>query len=224
MSEVLRTIAPGKTLRAAINLGNRALARQENGQLGGVTPALAKRLADEIGKPVDYVVYDGAGKTFKDADKDRWDVGFLAIDPERAKTISFTRPYKEIIATYAVRDDSPIQSIDEADKPGIKIVVATGSAYDLHLTKALQHAELIRIADPGESFERFRQGDGDLIGGVLESLQRAFPEGSGVRILPGQITAVRQAMVLPYHDADRIAALDAFVERAIADGFVKAND
>ncbi|WP_366653669.1 transporter substrate-binding domain-containing protein [Fodinicurvata sp. EGI_FJ10296] len=224
MSDGLQAIAPGETLRAAINLGNRALAREENGELGGVTPALAKRLAAEIGKPVEFVVYDGAGKTFKDAGKDRWDVGFLAIDPERAKTVSFTRPYKEIIATYAVRDDSPIQSIEEADRPGIKIVVGTGSAYDLYLTKALEHAELIRIADPGESFARFRQGDGDLVGGVLQSLQKAFPEGSGVRILPGRITTVRQAMMLPYHDADRIAALDAFVECAIADGFVAAND
>ncbi|MBM9593197.1 transporter substrate-binding domain-containing protein [Roseitranquillus sediminis] len=223
MSEQLRAIAPGEALRAAINLGNRALAREEDGELRGITPALAKRLADEIGKPVEFVVYGGAGKTFDDAGEDRWDVGFLAIDPERAKTVAFTRPYKEIVATYAVRDDSPVRSVEDADKPDTRILVALNSAYDLYLTKALQHADLIRASDPGESFEMFRRGEGDLVGGVLQSLQRAFPEGSGVRILPGRITAVRQAMVLPYHDADRIAALDAFVERAIADGFVEAN-
>jgi polar amino acid transport system substrate-binding protein len=223
VAEGLRAIAPGKSLRAAINLGNRALARNENGELRGVTPALAKRLADEIGKPVEFVTYEGAGKTFRDAGKDRWDVGFLAIDPEREKMVSFTRPYKEIIATYAVRDDSPVHSVEEADQPGATILVGSGSAYDLYLTNTLEHAELIRAQDPGESFEMFRKGQGDLVGGVLQSLQRAFPEVCGVRILPGRITTVRQAMMLPYHDADRIAALDAFVERAIADGFVDAN-
>ncbi|MCT7378034.1 transporter substrate-binding domain-containing protein [Chelativorans salis] len=224
MSEELQAIAPGEVLRAAINLGNRALAREEDDELHGVTPALAKRLAEEIGKPVEFVVYDGAGKTFNDAGKDHWDVGFLAIDSERAKTVSFTRPYKEIIATYAARDDSSVQSVEEADKPGTRILVGNGSAYDLYLTKTLEHAELIRAKDPGESFAMFLQGEGDLVGGVLQSLQRAFPEGCGVRILPGRITSVQQAMVLPYHDADRIAALDAFVERAIADGFVEANN
>ncbi len=223
MSQALEAIAPGSSLRAAINLGNRALVQQENGTLKGITPQLARRLAEEIGKPVEFVLYEGAGKTFNDAGKGLWDVGFLAIDPARAKAVSFTRPYKEIVATYAVRNDSPVTAIEDADMPGTKIVVGAGSAYDLYLTSALKHAELVRAPDPGASFELFRDGVGDLVAGVLQSLQRNFPAGSGVRIIPGQITAVRQAMLLPYHDADRTAALDAFVERAIESGFVAAN-
>lgn len=223
MDKELQAIAPGPSLRAAINLGNRALAQDVDGELRGVTPALARRLAEEIGKPVKFTIYDGAGKTFNDADKGLWDIGFLAIHPERAKRVSFTRPYKEIVATYAVRDDSLIQSVDEADKADTTILVGAGSAYDLYLTKSLEHAELRRARDPGESFERFRDGEGDLVGGVLQSLQRHFPQGCGVRILPGRITTVRQAMILPYHDEVRIAALDAFLKRAIDDGFVDAN-
>lgn len=223
MRNQLQAIAPGPSLRAAINLGNRALAQNDNGELRGITPQLSRRLAEEIGKPVEFVLYDGAGKTFNDAGKGLWDVGFLAIDPARAKAVSFTRSYTEIVATYAVRDNSPVTSVDLADRPGTKIVVGNGSAYDLFLTEALHHAELVRASDPGASFDLFRGGVGDVVAGVLQSLQRNFPQGSGVRILPGKITSVRQAMVLPYHDADRTAALDAFVERAIASGFVEAN-
>ncbi len=223
MTGHLARIAPKASLRAAINLGNRALARQDGDTLGGITPALARRLAEKIGKPVEFILYDGAGKTFADATQDVWDLAFLAIDPARAKKVSFTRPYKEIIATYAVRDDSPINDVAEADTPGTSILVGHGSAYDLHLTATLRNADLVRAADPGESFERFRQGEGDIVGGVLESLQRAFPAGSGVRVLPGRITTVRQAMVLPCHDADMTAALDTFLAEAIAEGFVAAN-
>jgi len=223
MDMQLRAVARGPALRAAINLGNSALAREENGELRGITPALARRLSDEIAVPLELIVYDGAGKTFADAQNDRWDVAFLAVDPARAQVVDFTRPYKEIVAMYAAREDSAFQSMEEADAPGNTIIVAEGSAYDLHLSKTLKHAELIRAADPGESFARFRDGEGDLLAGVLESLQHAFPKGSAIRILPGRITSVRQAMVLPYHDRDRIAALDAFVERAITDGFIDAN-
>lgn len=44
-----------------------------------------------------------------------------------------------------------------------------------------------------------------------------------VRILPDALTSVHQAMVLPDGDDPRIAALDAFVARALACGFVSAQ-
>jgi polar amino acid transport system substrate-binding protein len=223
MTSDLAAIAPHPALRAAINLGNRALARRDGDALHGVSPALARRLADEIGKPVEFVIYDGAGKTFADAMAGVWDVAFLAIDAKRAEAVSFTRPYKEIVATCAVRDNSPLTAVDEIDVPGTRILVGRGSAYDLHLTATLRHAELIRAADPGASFEQFRAGEADVVGGVLQSLQRAFPDGGGIRILPGRITTVRQAMVLPGHDPAWIAALDDFVGRALAEGFVDTH-
>lgn len=223
LTSTLRAIAPGNALRAAINLGNRALAWEEDGELRGITPAIARRLAEEIEKPVDFVIFESAGKTFGGALEGLWDVAFLAIDLERAHTIAFTRPYKEVVATYAARQDSSFESADEVDRPCVKIVVASGSAYELHLKKSLRHAELIRASDPARSMELFRGGCGDVVGGVMENLQRAFPEGSGIRILSGQIATVRQAIALPYHDADRIAALDEFLANLISNRFIAEN-
>ncbi|MVA12145.1 transporter substrate-binding domain-containing protein [Agrobacterium vitis] len=223
MTVKLSAIAPRDVLRASINLGNQALAREEKGELRGLAPALARRLADEIKKPIEFVTYESAGKSFKGASEGMWDVGFLAIDTERAKTVSFTRPYKEIVATYATWDNSPLQDADDVDRPGLKIVVARGSAYDLYLKKHLRHAELIVSDSPAHSMALFRSGLGDVVGGVMENLQRAFPEGCGIRILSGQIATVRQAMVLPYHDADRIAALDDFLAKVVSDKFISDN-
>ncbi|MGN7295540.1 transporter substrate-binding domain-containing protein [Rhizobium sp. SAFR-030] len=223
VTETLQALVPGHVLRAAINLGNQALAREENGELRGLAPALARRLAVEIDKPIEFVIYESAGKTFNGVSQGMWDIGFLAIDPERARTVSFTRPYKKIVATYATWENSPLQSADDVDRPGLKIVVASGSAYDLYLKKNLRHAELILADSPAQSMALFRGGLGDVVGGVMENLQRAFAEGCGIRILPGQITTVRQAMVLPYHDADRIAALDDFLAKVVSDKFISDN-
>lgn len=223
MDSALKKLARNGVLRVAINTGNRALVQASGPNLGGVSPALARHLAAEIGAQMVPVIYEGAGKVFEDADRDKWDVGFLAIDAKRAEKIAFTRPYITIEATYAVRATSDIQDVEDVDRPGTKVLTSTGSAYDMHLTKSLQHAALERSGTPPESFAEFRNGRCDAVAGVRASLSGAFRDDPTIRILPGALTSVRQAMVLPDRDNPLIAALDAFVARAIADGFVDAE-
>jgi hypothetical protein len=76
--------------------------------------------------------------------EDRADIGFFAIDPKRGESIAFTAPYVLIEGCYAVRDGSPLQANEEVDRPGTRVVVGQGSAYDLHLSRALKHAEIVR--------------------------------------------------------------------------------
>ncbi|UWR25306.1 transporter substrate-binding domain-containing protein [Sulfitobacter sp. S223] len=222
MQAELKTLARDGVLRVAINTGNRALVQQDGSNLTGVSPALAERLAQEIGARMEPVVYSGAGKVFDDAYLDKWDVGFLAIDPMRAEKIAFTRPYIVIEATYAVRSDAPFKDVEDVDAAGVKVLTSTGSAYDMHLTKSLQHAALERSGTPPESFEEFRAGRCDAVAGVRASLEGAFARSPDIRILSGVLTSVRQAMVLPDNTDPRIAALNDFVDRAIKDGFVAA--
>ncbi|MCX7560286.1 transporter substrate-binding domain-containing protein [Sulfitobacter sp. F26204] len=222
MRSKLADLARQGALRIAINTGNRALVQVDGEDLTGVSPALAKRLAAEIGVAMLPVIYDGAGKVFADADQDRWDVAFLAIDEKRAQKVAFTRPYIIIEATYAVRADTDLQFIEEVDSVGTRVLTSTGSAYDMHLSKTLNNAVLERAGTPPESFADFRDGRCDAVAGVRESLVDFFGDDPSVRILPGVLASVRQAMVLSSRDDPSIAALDDFVRRAIDEGFVAA--
>ncbi len=223
MKRDLHSLANGGVLRAAINTGNRALVQQDCDKLSGVSPALARRLAEEIGVEFRPVTYEGAGKVFADAHNNAWDVGFLAVDETRAKKIAFTRPYHSIEATFAVRAGSDLTDVAAVDRPGVKVLTSTGSAYDMHLTEHLRQASLERSGTPPESFAEFRDGRCDAVAGVRQSLEGFFKDDPNVRILPGVLTAVHQAMVLPQMDDPRIAALDEFVARAVSDGFVAAH-
>lgn len=223
METGLKELAENGVLRAAINTGNRALVQVVDGKLGGVSPALAERLAAEIGARLEPVMYSGAGKVFADADADTWDVGFLAVDAKRAEKIAFTAPYVTIEATYAVRVGASIEDVSAVDRTGTRVLTATGSAYDMYLTNALEHAILERSGTPPESFAEFRDGRCDAVAGVRASLEGFFGGDPNVRILPGVLTSVRQAMVLPRRGDARIAALNDFVARAMEDGFVKAS-
>ncbi len=220
MDQDLSSILKNGVLRAAINTGNRALVQAEGDNLRGVSPALARRLAERLSARLEPVIYDGAGKVFADADKDLWDIGFLAIDATRAKVLSFTRPYHVIEATYATRAHGSIKDVDEADQDGVRILTSSGSAYDMYLTANLAHAHLHHSGTPADSFEEFRAGGYDLVAEVRATLERYFRDDDGYRVLPGCLTSVKQAMVLPGRDNPMIGTLDAFVEEAMNDGFV----
>ncbi len=222
MTSDLAKLAPAGRLRAAINTGNRALVQRDGDTLTGISPALAQRLADEIGASLEPVVYNGAGKVFSDAERDVWDVAFLAIDATRAQRICFTRPYHVIEATFAARAGGTTD-VAEVDRPGVTVLTSTGSAYDMYLSANLAHANLEHSGTPSDSFAEFRDGRGDVVAGIRASLERHLGDDPDIRILPGVLTRVEQAMVLPGPENPLLDMLDDFVARAIADGFVAAH-
>ncbi|MCK5931607.1 MAG: transporter substrate-binding domain-containing protein [Fulvimarina manganoxydans] len=212
-------------LKVAINLGNAALARQDEmtGDLSGVTVALARRLCDEIGAEPDFILFEGAGKVVAAAPSDAWDIAFLAIDKERAEAIAYSDPYVLIEATAVVRQDSQLSHVDELDRPQTRLLVARNSAYDLYLTANARHLDLVRAETPKASFDRFRSepGSADAVAGVRQSLETAFATDPGFRFLDGAISAIEQAMALPIAKSALASALSDFVQRAKQDGFVR---
>ena len=220
--DAARVLAPGGTLRAAINFGNPVLAQRDKatGEPRGVS--VARELGRRLGVPVRFVAYEEAGLVAAAAMQDAWDVAFLAIDPVRGATVEFTKPYVLIEGTYVVPPDSKLDSVDAVDQPGVRIGVARNSAYDLFLSRALRHAGLVRFAGGGEAEAAFLGGGFDALAGVkqpLAALARTHPE---LRLLPGRFMAIRQAMAVPKSRAAGVPFLRSFVEEAKASGFVRA--
>src|SRR5213075_284112 len=148
--EAVRDLAPTGKLRAAINYGNTVLAQKDakTGELRGVSVDLARELARRLGVPLELVPYDAAGKVNADATRNAWDVGFFAIDPKRGEEVAFTAPYVIIEGGYAVPEASPLRSVAEVDRPGTRIMVSKGSAYDLYLSRNLTSAQLVHASSP----------------------------------------------------------------------------
>src|SRR5947209_19229784 len=143
-SDVVKDLAPTGKLRAAINLGNSVLAQGTPQEPRGVTVDLARELARRLGLPLAMTTYDAAGKVFEALKAGSWDIAFLAIEPVRAAEIAFTAPYVIIEGNYMVPANSPLQSVADVDRAGVRIAVAKGSAYDLYLTRTLKNATLVR--------------------------------------------------------------------------------
>ncbi len=220
---VLKDLAPTGTLRAAINYGNGVLAQRGNDDQDarGVSGDLARELAKRLGVPVRFIGFDAAGKVFDAlADQDKakaWDIAFLAIEPVRAAQIAFTAPYVVIEGTYLVRKDSMLNDIADLDRPGLRIAVAPKAAYDLYLTRTLQHAELVRGEAP---VERFLRDNLDAVAGVRQLLAPYAAADPSLRVMSGKFQEIRQAMGTPQGRPAGAAYLKAFVEEMKTSGFV----
>jgi len=215
-------LAPGGRLRAAINFGNSVLAQRDpaGGVPRGVSAELARELARRLDVPIDYVTYDAAGKVFEAVKAGAWDICFLARDPVRAEGIDFTAPYVVIEGVYVVPVDSPLRSVADVDRPGVRIAVAQGSAYDLHLTRAIKHATLVREPSGPESLDRFVKDKLEAAAGVRQPIAAFEQTRSDMRLIPGRFMAIEQAMGAPRGRDAGVRYLRKFIEEMKASGFV----
>ena len=144
---ILKQLAPKGYLRAAINMSNFLLVTgiDPNGDPEGVSPDMAKALANQLGVELKLIPFKRPGELADAILDDVWDIGNIANEAERAKSITFSSPYASIESTFLVRDSSNFQSLKDVDQKGIRIAVAERSAYDLWLTENIKNAELIEL-------------------------------------------------------------------------------
>jgi polar amino acid transport system substrate-binding protein len=221
--EAVKELAPSGTLRAAINVGNVVLAQKdETGQVHGASVDLARELARRLGVPIDLHVYDAAGKVTDAVKNSEWDIAFVAIEPARAQGIAFTAPYVVIEGTYLVRVDSPLKSIADVDHDGVRIAVGKGSAYDLYLTRTLQHATLVRYPSPPLGFAGFIADKLDAAAGVRQFLDAFAKTRPDLRVMPEHFQEIREAMGTPLGRDAGLQYLSGFIEEMKTSGFVKS--
>ena len=186
MAVVRSQLAPTGVLRAGINLSNFLLVTgrdEASGEVRGVSPAIATHIADKLGVPIKMITYPGPGPLADDIDN--WDIGNIANETERAKTIQFSSSYCNIQATYLVQSNSSITSIADVDKPDVRIVTKARSAYDLWLTENIKHASIIRTKNIQESFQEFKDQGYEVLSGLRPKLIEESERLPGSRILPG---------------------------------------
>ena len=174
-------------MRAAINFGNTVLARRGPtlDESGGVTVEIARELARRLNVPLELVPFDGAGAVVAVASDDVFDVAFMAVDPLREKEVRFTAPYVLIEGGYMVRERSPLTAVSEVDRPGIRVAVGEGSAYDLYPSRTLKNANIIRASTSQAAVALFESDDLEVAAGVKMPLVEYAATHPGLRMLPG---------------------------------------
>src|SRR5574341_954931 len=192
-------LAPTGKLRVGINHGNFLLVTPGSSETDprGVAPDLGRELGRRLGVPVQFVSFDTAGKLSGAVRTGAWDVAFLGAEPQRAGDIAFTAAYLEIPSTYLVPAGSPLRSVADVDREGVRIAVAEQSAYGLFLSRSVKHARLVLTTGLDASFNAFVAEKLDALAGLKPRLLMDVEKLPGARVLDGQFTAVQQAIGTP---------------------------
>jgi polar amino acid transport system substrate-binding protein len=215
-------LAPTGVLRAGINMSNFLLVTGKDADGGpvGVSPSMAAEVARRLGVPLVKVPYPNPGVLADAAGTDAWDIGLIGADPLRSEKTAFTAAYCEIEATYMVPPGSKLRTIEDVDKPGVRICVSARAAYDLWLERNIKHATLVRANGLGGAFEMYLQGGVDALAGLRPGLIGDAPKAPGHTIMDGKFMAVQQAIGCGKTLMAGQAFLHAFVEEAKASGLV----
>ena len=91
-----------------------------------------------------------------------------------------------------MRPGSLLQTIEDVDTAGVRIVAKERSAYDLWLTEHIAAAEIVRTASIEQSFAEWRDGGHEVLAGLRPKLLEEAARRPGSRILPGSFTVIGQ--------------------------------
>jgi polar amino acid transport system substrate-binding protein len=215
-------LTPTGKLRVGINYGNFLLVNKDpaSGEYRGIAVDLGRELGQRLGVPIELVPFATAGKLADAVKAGAWDVAFLGNEPQRAGDIAFSPAYLEIEAGYLVPAGSPIKTMADVDRKGVRIAVAVNSAYDLYLARSLKHATRVPVQGIQASYDIFVKDKLEVLAGLKPRLLDDARTLPGSRILDGRFTVVQQSVGTPQRRPAAAKYLGEFAQEIKKSGFV----
>ncbi len=221
---ISKKLAPSGVLRVGINMSNFLLvnSKDANGLPDGVSPDIGKKLAEELNLSCKLVQFERPGLLADAVNNDQWDVGNIAYEKERGKTIDFSDPYVNIDANFIFRSKENFYSNDDINSPGIKIAVVERSAYDLWLTDNFNKPELIKVKTIDDSHKLFRQGSVNVLAGLKPKLMEELQSNKDFKIISNPFTSIKQSIGIKKGNPEILAFLNDFILKLIKKGFIES--
>src|SRR5436189_3571533 len=119
--------------------------------------------------------------------------------------------------------DSPLRTISDEDREGVRVAVGSKSAYYLYLTRTLKHAQIVRVQTSPAAIELFLSDKLEAAAGVKQPLLEFAKTHANVRVMDGRFMAIEQAMGTPKGREAGARYLREFIEEMKASGFVAAG-
>jgi polar amino acid transport system substrate-binding protein len=226
-NDIAKEIAPTGTLRATYIATNpvQAFVDPATKEVRGPGAELTRELAKRAGVPFTIKGAQGVQGVIDSVKNGEADIGFVAFDPVRAAQVDFSQNYSLAQNTYLVPENSPIKSVADADKAGVRIGVGARDAGDHFLTRTLKNAELKRN-EGGNLDVAIRQlaaGEIGAYAGNRMRLHAAAQKNPGYRLVPDNFYGVEQAVIVPKGNAARLAIVDKFIDEARTSGLIAGS-
>lgn len=220
---VRRALAPtGKLRLGLISVPVHAIRHPYSGNLRGVSHDLGSELAARLGVTFEPIMYPNPTAYLAAGQAGEWDIGSIAVVPERQAFFDFAQPHLEVDYGYLVSAETRIGSVSEVDRPGVRVALVASSASGLALTKTLKHASVVLGRSLSELIDLVMMGEADVIAAQKTNLYNIAPRVPGSRVLDGRPGSEEQALATPKgRDPIGLAYIREFVETAKNQGLVQ---
>src|SRR5215813_4859133 len=223
-----RLLAPTGTLRSSFIATNPVQGRfdAKTGETTGPAADLTRELARRIGVPAVVMPLPDADAVLESVKSGKVDIGFLAVEAERARQVDFSDAYSSSGAAYAVRTASPFQKSADVDRAGVTIAAISGQAPEVYVREHVKNAKVQSLPSVPPNAEMGRMLVDKRVDAFaanrtrMEELVRDVP---GLRVLPDDYMVTLQALVVRKGNAAQLAAINRFLTDVRKSGFVQGS-
>lgn len=220
-SKILANIEKTGVIRIATVAGDPPYsAIKPDGTPEGYDVAIGNMLAAALKVKPQWIIVDSPGRiTALQTGKADVSIADFTDTIERSTAVAFSRPYLIIGSNYIVRKDSPLKSVEDVNKPGIKVAVPRGGTAEDIAAKVTPKATVVRFNTVNDAFLAVKSGQADVQ--IIDSLQDAVvlkQSGGEWRNLPGNWSYEEICIGLPAGDFDWFRIVDTFVRQLVGSG------
>ncbi len=221
----LRILAPTGKMRGGVVLAPAASAffatKDGSGAVRGVTVDLLNNFAQALKLPFDMQVFDNSGQVTDAVASGACDVAFMPRDPTREGKVDFGPAYHFISSTYLVPAGSKIQTIDEVNRPGVRIVAISNTTTARSARRTAPSATVEEVPSVDLMTEMASKGQGDAFALSHDSFVGMLPKLPGARVLGGHFQQVGVSVAVPKGRPAALKLASSLLEDAKKSGAVR---
>jgi polar amino acid transport system substrate-binding protein len=195
--------------------------QDDNNEVRGVTVDLMRAFAATLKLPLALQIFSNSGQVTGAVASGDCDVAFMPQDAERAKKVDFGPAYYFISSTYLVPAGSTIQSIDEVNRPGLRIVGISNTTTVRSARRTAPLASVSEVPSVDQLTEMARTGQGDAFALSHDSFTGLLPKLPGARVLPGHFQQTGISVAVPKDRPGALKVASGLLEDAKASGLVR---
>ena len=221
--DLRESLAPTGKLRASLYLGGptNVIVHPTTGEMKGVGYEIGKELARRLGIPYEPVIYKTPKLLVDDIESDNWDVAFIARSSSREKIMKFSETYLSLEQGFLVPTDSSIKTMEEVDRPGIRVGVPAGGSVISRVAGVLSDEKLVEVGMP-RAAALMRSGAVDVFSANKGNLYQILDQLPGSRVLDGYFSVDEFALGIPTGRKIKMSLLNEFIEEIKSQGLIEA--
>ena len=155
-SDIGKLLAPSGKLRVGVFAGSPLSMVQvaKTGETHGISFDLGRELAKRLALPFEHVTYGRVAEVLEGIKAREVDFTVSNATPVRARDVDFSQTLLSLELGYLVPANSPILSLGDIDKTGLRIGVTMGSTSERTLPALLPNASVVPVPSLKEAIHK----------------------------------------------------------------------